>query len=84
MKDSTATSLEQVLRKALGTKALPATIDDDTPLLGGVPGFDSLAILGILTGIRETFGCSIDESEISADLFESVGSLRRFVESRLD
>lgn len=84
MNASIAASLEQVLRKALGQKALPARLTDDTPLLGGVSGFDSLAVLAILTGIRETFGCSIDESEISAEVFESVGTLRRFVEARLD
>ncbi len=84
MNDPVAASLETVLRKALGQKALPATIDDDTALLGGVPDFDSLAILAILTGIHETLGCQIGETEVSADIFESVGALRRFVQARLD
>ena len=84
MNASIADSLEQVLRKALGQKALPASIDDDTPLLGGVPDFDSLAVLAILVGINETFDCSIAEHEISAEAFESVGTLKRFVEARID
>ena len=84
MNDPTATTLDRILRKALGQKALPATINDDTALMGGVPDFDSLAIIAILTGIREDFGCEIAETEVSADIFESVGSLRRFVQARLD
>jgi len=35
-------------------------------------------------GVRQTFGCPIDESEVSAEVFESVGTLRRFIEARLD
>lgn len=84
MNASIATALEQVLRQALGRKALPDILTDDTPLLGGVTGFDSLAVLAILTGVRETFGCAIDESEVSAEVFDSVGTLRRFIEARLD
>ena len=84
MNASISQTLESVLHKALGRKALPAVRTDDTPLLGGVPGFDSLAVISILTGIREQFGCEIAEDEVSADLFESVGTLRRFVEERLD
>ena len=84
MNASTASSLDRLLREALGNKALPARLTDDTPLLGGVTGFDSLAVLAILTGVRQTFGCPIDESEVSAEVFESVGTLRRFIEARLD
>lgn len=81
---SISSSLEQVLRKALGQKALPPTIDDDTPLLGGVTGFDSLAVLSILTGIEQTFACPIAEHEVGAEVFETVGTLKRFVEERID
>lgn len=84
MNDLSSTALEKILRQALGQKALPPIVTADTPLLGGVAGFDSLAILAILTGIQKECGLVIPEHEISADVFESVGSLQRFVQARLD
>ncbi len=57
--------------------------DDDTILLGGISEFDSMAVVNIITAIEDNFGLVIDDEEITADVFESVGTLVAFVESRL-
>ena len=45
---------------------------------------DSMAVLAVLTGIQQTFAVPIADDEVSADIFDSFGSLQRFVEAKLD
>ncbi len=54
-----------------------------TPLLGNIPELDSMAVVGIITALEEDFGFVIDDDEISADVFSTLGSLTRFVEAKL-
>lgn len=82
--DPASTTLEGILASVLGREALPGSLDDDTPLLGAVPEIDSMAVIAILTAIEEAFGFAIADDEVSADMFETFGSLLRFVESRVD
>ncbi|MCC2614884.1 phosphopantetheine-binding protein [Aestuariibacter halophilus] len=59
------------------------TFDEDTPLLGAIPEFDSMAVVSVITAIEDTFGIEVDDDEISADVFETFGSLCTFVESKV-
>ena len=61
----------------LRTLLLPA------PLLGAIPELDSMAVLGVLTQIQDDFGVQIDDDEVSADIFQTFGDLKRFVEAKL-
>ena len=54
----------------------------DTLIMGEMPQFNSLAITNLITAIEEELGCMIEDDEISAEMFESVGSLARFIESK--
>lgn len=56
----------------------------NTPLLGNIAELDSMAIVGVLTAIEESYGIVIDDDEISADTFETVGTLVRFVSSKCE
>lgn len=58
-------------------------IDDNTTLLGGIPEFDSMAVVTVLTSIEEEFGIMIDDDEVDASIFETVGTLVSFVEQRV-
>jgi len=80
---SVAAALRSILESAIGKRAVPARLDDSTPLLGAIPELDSMAVLGILTQIQEDLGCEIADDEVSADIFMTFGDLRRFVESKL-
>lgn len=82
MRNSTSPSLRGILEAVLGPQAVPEQLDDDTLLLGAIPEIDSMAVIAVLTGIEEAFGFTIADDEVSADMFETFGSLRRFVESR--
>ncbi len=56
----------------------------DTPLLGNLPELDSMAVVTIVTTIEDQYGLCIEDDEISAETFETLGSLAAFVESRVN
>ncbi len=57
--------------------------DDRTELLGSIPELDSMAIVTIITTMEENYGFTIDDDEISAEVFETVGALTEFVKEKL-
>nr|WP_251140565.1 acyl carrier protein [Rhodoferax sp. U11-2br] len=54
-----------------------------TPLLGAVPELDSMAVLGIITGLEERFGFVIHDDDIDSAIFATLGSLSDFVAAKL-
>ena len=71
--------LTEVLQ--LGNKA--AVLDADTPLLGNLPELDSMAVVTLVTAIEDQFGVIIEDDEISAETFETFGSLCKFVAEKM-
>lgn len=59
------------------------SFDDSTQLLGSIPEFDSMAVVSVITAIEDTFGIIVDDDEISADIFETLGTLTEFVNDKL-
>jgi acyl carrier protein len=55
----------------------------ETRLLGNVPELDSIAVVSVITALEDDFGLTIADDEIDADLFATLGSLSRFVETKL-
>tara|TARA_R110002110_G_scaffold414983_1_gene647348 strand:- start:34548 stop:34796 length:249 start_codon:yes stop_codon:yes gene_type:complete len=57
---------------------IPGRLDglgrDDT-LLGGIPEFDSMAVVSVLTTVEDNYGITVDDDEISAEDFETFGAL---------
>jgi acyl carrier protein len=50
-----------------------------TALLGSVPEFDSMAVVSVITAIEEHYGVSVDDDEVGAETFETLGRLHAFV-----
>ena len=71
--------LDQTLQ--LGDRA--KSLDPGTGLFGSIPEFDSMAVVAVVTAIEERFGIVLEDDEISAEVFETVGSLCRFVEKKI-
>ncbi len=55
----------------------------DSNLLGSIPELDSMAVVNVITALEEHFGFMVDDDEISAKTFETLGSLTYFVEQKL-
>ena len=53
--------------------------DEETEILGAIPEFDSMAIVSVITGLEETFGFTAEDDDLTAEIFETVGSLVEFV-----
>jgi acyl carrier protein len=60
-----------------------STISHDTLLFGSMPELDSLALVELITALEVRFGFEMDDEDISAEVFESVGSLAAHIEQRL-
>ena len=75
--------IRAILIEVLGVDAGKITIDRQTRLLGSLPEFDSMAVVSVLTAIEDHFGIAVDDDEIDGSMFETVGSLDQFVQSKL-
>ncbi|HMM62659.1 MAG: acyl carrier protein [Mesorhizobium sp.] len=56
------------------------TLKPWTPLFGGIPEFDSLAVVTLAAALEQHFGFEIDGEEFTAEIFDTVGSLSDFVD----
>jgi acyl carrier protein len=72
-----------VLTTVLGIEERAHTLDASTPLLGSLPELDSLAVVEVIAALDQRFGIAIEDDEVTGEMFETVGSLTKFVESKL-
>jgi len=77
--DEVKNILGSVLQLSDGGKSL----EMDSDLLGAIPEFDSMAVVSVITALEEQFGFFVDDDVIDADVFETVGTLVSFAESKL-
>lgn len=75
--------VKRVLQEALQLGERVEAFDQSTPLFGSIPEFDSMAVVTVVTGLEEQFDIVIDDDDISAEIFETFGSLTRFIECKL-
>jgi acyl carrier protein len=50
--------------------------------LGNLVELDSIGVVNVITLIEEQLGCIIEDDEISADVFETFGSLVSFMQNK--
>ena len=53
-----------------------------TNLLGAIPEFDSMAVVSVITVLEDEFDIFIEDDEISGEVFDTIGSLTLFVDSK--
>lgn len=73
----------QVLAETLQLGEQAADFTVDTALIGELPEFDSMAVVAVLGGLEEEFEIIVDDDDVSAETFESVGALVEFVKDKL-
>jgi acyl carrier protein len=74
--------VKAVLVDTLGIADRAATMDADTELLGNLPELDSMAVLELVAALEQKFGISVDDEDVTAEVFETLGSLTAFVASK--
>jgi acyl carrier protein len=75
--------VKRVLGTTLQIGSRADAMNEATPLLGAIPELDSMAVVSLITALEEQFGIAVDDDEIGADAFETVGTLAAFVERKL-
>jgi len=75
--------LRELFASVLGLGARAGDLTPETPLLGALPELDSMAIATLLTALEERFDIMIDDEDVSADIFETFGSLSAFISAKV-
>jgi acyl carrier protein len=80
---TTGTEVKTVVVETLGLNGRADAIDATTPLLGALPELDSLGAVELMLALENRFGITIDDEDVTAAAFETLGSLTALVESHL-
>jgi len=73
-----------ILRKNLQLGARGDLLTEESALMGALPELNSLTVVSIVASIEELLGVTVVDGEINADVFRTLGSLARFIASKLE
>jgi acyl carrier protein len=79
----TLDTVRAIVVDTLGVEDRADTLQADTPLLGSMPELDSMAVLELVLALEEGFDISIDGDDVTAEAFETLGSLAALVDGKL-
>lgn len=74
--------VKNILKQQLQLGARADELTLDTVLLGALPEMDSMGVVNIITALEDQIG-TIDDDEIDAEVFATLGSLVEFVGRKL-
>jgi acyl carrier protein len=74
-------TVKLILGDSLGVPT--AHLQADSQLLGSVPELDSMAVIGVIAALEDHYGIAVDDGDISAHRFATVGTLAAFVQEKL-
>lgn len=77
---STFDEVRDILLQTLGIEDPDRITDASTPLFGNIPELDSFAVVSLAVALESRFGFEIEDSDFTAEVFETVGSLAGYVE----
>jgi acyl carrier protein len=75
--------VKMVVGSALQISGRVQQMDAAAPLLGAVPELDSMAVVSLIAALEEYFGITVEDDEIGASTFETLGSLAGFIERKV-
>jgi acyl carrier protein len=75
-------AVKAVVVETLGVEDRADSLDASTPLFGHLPELDSMAVLELVLELEQRFGISIDGEDVTAEVFETLGSLAAFVDGK--
>ena len=75
--------VKEVVGEVLQIADRAQAFDASTLLFGSIPELDSMAVVSLITGLEERFDFVVEDDEVTAEVFESLGSLADFIEQKL-
>ncbi len=79
----TLEELKDIVGEVLQLGDRVASFDRNTGLLGNIPEFDSMAVVAVITALEDSYSIELDDDEITADIFETLGSLCDFISEKV-
>jgi acyl carrier protein len=80
----TIEKVKQILTDTLNLGERGNMLRHETVLLGSLPELDSMGVINVIAGLEEQFDIVVEDDEISAGTFETLGSLTAFIEQKLE
>ncbi len=80
---SLANEIKRILRDTLVLGDEVDTLEAKSPLLGAIPELDSVGVVSVLTALEDEFDIVVEDDEISAAVFKTLGSLTEFVQTKV-
>ena len=74
--------VRRILRDALHLGERAELLTESSPLLGSIAELDSMAVVTVLTLVEDEFGITVEDDDVSAETFATVGSLLQFVSEK--
>ncbi|SFF70539.1 Acyl carrier protein [Duganella sp. CF458] len=75
--------VKTILTDVLALGPAGRSLNEHSALLGSLPELDSMAVVQLIGALEEQFGFTIDDDEIDAATFATLGSLAAFVQHKL-
>jgi len=75
--------VKSIITESLQLGARADALTAETPLLGNLPELDSMAVVTVITALEDHYGFFVEDDEISAETFTTLGTLTQFVSEKL-
>ena len=75
--------IKRVLRDTLVLGDEVDSLEAKSPLLGAIPELDSVGVVSVLTALEDEFDIVVEDDEISAAVFKTLGTLTAFLQEKL-
>jgi acyl carrier protein len=79
----TVDDVKAVVTETLGIEDRAAAMDASSALLGSLPELDSLAVAELVVALEGRFGVTFDGDDVTAEAFETLGSLAEMVAGKV-
>ena len=75
--------VKTLLGRVLGIEHRARHFEASTALFGAIAELDSRAVITLIAALEEKFDIVVADDEITAEVFETLGSLTKFIERKL-
>jgi acyl carrier protein len=80
---ATVQGVAAVLAETLGIEDRKNSLDASTPLFGSLPELDSLGVVEVTLALEKRFDITIEDEDVTAEVFRTVGSVAALVDAKL-
>ena len=75
--------IKRILQDTLVLGDEVQSMDANSPLLGAIPELDSVGVVSVLTALEDEFDIVVEDDEVSAAVFQTLGTLTSFVAEKV-